>query len=58
MLIKYINTPQSCALEYWEQRDLERHPEKAEFYERLVLARTRRSTRKKKKEIKAKVGGL
>ena len=51
MLIKYSQTPQSCALEYAEQRDLARHPEKEEFYANLVFFRTRKRKNKKKKDV-------
>lgn len=39
-LIPYIRTPQVCALEYDEQRDLEQHPDKADFYAKLIEQRT------------------
>ncbi len=41
-LIPYSLTPQSCALEYEEQRDLAEHPEKAEHYIALIKARSAR----------------
>ena len=39
-LIKYENTPQVTALEYHEMRDLEKHPEKREYYDNLIFIRT------------------
>ena len=38
--ISYSQTPQATALEYDEQRDLEAHPEKAGYYEKLIKERT------------------
>ena len=38
-LIPYSSTPQVTALEYKEMRDLELHPEKAEYYKELAEKR-------------------
>ena len=46
-LIRYSETPQVTGLEYSEQRDLKEHPEKKEFYERVINQRMRMDARRK-----------
>jgi len=50
MLLGYYQSPAVCALEHEEQRDLLLHPEKAEYYNNLVLKRWGRRRKKKEKE--------
>ena len=40
-LISYNQTPQVTGLEYHEMRDLEKHPEKKDYYEHLAEIRKR-----------------
>ena len=40
-LISYNQTPQVTALEYHEMRDLEKHPEKLDYYTELAERRKR-----------------
>lgn len=49
MLIGYDRSPAVCCLEHDEQRDLMRHPEKAEYYLKIIKKRTKRREKKKKK---------
>ena len=55
MLIPYSLTPQVTALEYSEQRDLMKHPEKAEKYKALVELRARLG-RSAERRVKRKKG--
>lgn len=58
-LVRYKNTPQVIGLEYSEMRDLEKHPEKAGYYKKLVAERTKLGkdfeTKAPKKKKKRKV---
>lgn len=49
MLVSYSQTPQVTALEYAEQRDLMKHPEKAEKYAAIISARTKLGKASEKK---------
>lgn len=53
-LIEYALTPQVCALEYAEQRDLAENPERADYYAGVIETRCRRKTKSKKKSEKKK----
>ena len=46
-LIRYSETPQVTGLEYSEQRDLKKHPEKKKHYEDVVRQRIRMDARRK-----------
>ena len=46
-LIEFYRAPAVCALEYDEQRDLERNPKKASHYADLIKKRTAEKKRKK-----------
>jgi len=46
-LIRYSETPQVTGLEYSEQRDLEKHPEKKGLYKSVVNQRIRMDARRK-----------
>ena len=46
-LIRYSETPQVTGLEYSEQRDLKKHPEKKKLYEDVVRQRLRMDIRRK-----------
>jgi hypothetical protein len=46
-LIRYSETPQVTGLEYSEQRDLKKHPEKKEFYKSVINQRIRMDARRK-----------
>ena len=50
MLIGYDRSPAVCCLEYDEQRDLIRNPEKAEYYLKMIKKRTKKYKEKKKKK--------
>lgn len=47
-LIRYIQSPAVCGLEYDEQRDLMEHPEKASHYAKLIESRETKRRKKKK----------
>jgi len=49
MLIGYDRSPAVLCLEHDEQRDLERHPEKASYYAKLIEKRTKHRKKPKKK---------
>jgi len=46
-LIRYSETPQVTGLEYSEQRDLKKHPEKKKHYEDVVRQRLRMDIHRK-----------